>query len=75
MRREIFMASRGYYVAIHILTVWKRLARLAPDQPHGWTFPDEFGNFAYFRKNFPIGIRNQALADDDTGAGAEDVVM
>jgi hypothetical protein len=40
MRREIFMASRGYYVAIHILTVWKRLARLAPDQPHGWTFPD-----------------------------------
>jgi len=36
------MASGGYYVAIHILTVWKRLAHLAPDEPHVWTFPDEF---------------------------------
>jgi hypothetical protein len=34
------MASGGYYVATHILTVWKRLARLAPDQPHSWSFPD-----------------------------------
>jgi len=34
------MVSGGYYVAIHFLTVWKRLARLAPDQPHGWSFPD-----------------------------------
>jgi len=30
----------GYYVATHILTVWKRLAGLEPDQPHGWSFPD-----------------------------------
>ena len=35
------MASGGYYVATHILMVWKRLAGLAPDQPHGWSFPDE----------------------------------
>jgi hypothetical protein len=34
------MASGGYYVATHILTVWKRLAGLEPDQPHGWSFPD-----------------------------------
>jgi len=34
------MASGGYYVAIHFLTVWKRLACLAPDQPDGWSFPD-----------------------------------
>ena len=41
MRCEIFMALGGYYVATHFLTVWKRLARLAPDQPDGWSFPDE----------------------------------
>jgi hypothetical protein len=41
MRCEIFMESRGYYVATHILMVWKRLACLAPDQPHSWSFPDE----------------------------------
>ena len=36
------MALGGYYVATHILMVWKRLAGLAPDQPHGWSFPDVF---------------------------------
>jgi hypothetical protein len=41
MRQKSVMASGGYYVATHILTVWKRLAGLAPDQPHGWSFPDE----------------------------------
>jgi len=41
MRRDKFMASGGYYVATHILTVWKRLAGLEPDQPDGWSFPDE----------------------------------
>ena len=40
MRRENIMTSGGYYVATHILTVWKRLAGLEPDQPHGWSFPD-----------------------------------
>ena len=40
MRHENFMASGGYYVAIRILTVWKRLACLAPDQPHTRSFPD-----------------------------------
>ena len=40
MRRKNVMASGGYYVATHILTVWKRLADLAPDQPQGWSFPD-----------------------------------
>lgn len=34
------MALGGYYVATHILTVWKHLAGLEPDQPHGWSFPD-----------------------------------
>jgi hypothetical protein len=34
------MTSGGYYVATHILTVWKRLAGLAPDRSHGWSFPD-----------------------------------
>jgi len=40
MRRENIMTSGGYYVATHIQTVWKRLAGLEPDQPHGWSFPD-----------------------------------
>ncbi len=40
MRRENFMESGGYSVAIHFLAVWKHLVRLAPDQPHGWSFPD-----------------------------------
>jgi len=34
------MTSGGYYVATHILTVWKHLAGLAPDWPHSWSFPD-----------------------------------
>ena len=38
------MTSGGYYVATHILTVWKRLAGLEPDQPHGWSFPDVAGS-------------------------------
>lgn len=41
MRREIFMTSGGDYVATHILAGWKRLARLAPDQPDSCSFPDE----------------------------------
>ena len=40
MRQKSVMASGGYYVATHILMVWKRLAGLAPDRPHGWSFPD-----------------------------------
>jgi len=28
------------YVAIQNMEVWKRLARLAPDVPDGWSFPD-----------------------------------
>ena len=40
MTQKSVMASGGYYVATHILMVWKRLAGLAPDQPHGWSFPD-----------------------------------
>ena len=40
LTRENVMESGGYYVATHVLTVWKRLAGLAPDQPHGWNFPD-----------------------------------
>jgi len=40
MRHKNIMTSGGYYVATHILTVWKRLAGLAPDQPHSWSFPD-----------------------------------
>jgi len=42
MRQKSVMASGGYYVATHILTVWKRLAGLAPDRPHGWSFSDEW---------------------------------
>jgi len=41
MAHENIMESGGYYVATHLLTVWKCLAGLAPDQPHGWSFPDE----------------------------------
>ena len=44
MRRENIVTSGGYYVAIPILAVWKRLAHLAPDQPHGWSFPDATHN-------------------------------
>jgi hypothetical protein len=51
MRREGFMTWVNIIVAIGILAVWKRLARLAPDTPGGWTFPDalnraELLNFA-----------------------------
>ena len=42
MMQKSVMASGGYYVATHILMVWKHLAGLAPDQPHGWSFPDVF---------------------------------
>jgi hypothetical protein len=41
MRGGIFMTSRGYYVATHILAVWDRLACLKPDEPDSWSFPDE----------------------------------
>jgi hypothetical protein len=40
MSHKNIMTSGGYYVATHILTVWKRLAGLAPDRSHGWSFPD-----------------------------------
>ena len=40
MRCENFMESGGCLVATHILVVWKRLARLAPGYPDGWSFPD-----------------------------------
>jgi hypothetical protein len=40
MTRESIMKSGGYYVATHVLTVWKCLVGLAPDQPHVWSFPD-----------------------------------
>jgi hypothetical protein len=30
------------YVAILNMEVWLRLARLAPDVPDGWSFPDKF---------------------------------
>ena len=43
MMQKSVMASGGYYVATHILMVWKHLAGLAPDQPHGWSFPDVRG--------------------------------
>ena len=43
VRWKNVMALGGYYVATHILTVWKHLAGLAPDQPHGWSFPDVIG--------------------------------
>jgi len=38
MTRETVMKSGGYYVATRVLIVWKRLAGLAPDQPHVWSF-------------------------------------
>jgi len=31
-----------HYVAILNMEVWLRLARLAPDVPDGWSFPDKF---------------------------------
>jgi hypothetical protein len=29
-----------HYVTIPYMAVWHRLARLAPDVPDGWSFPD-----------------------------------
>ena len=54
MRRENIMTSGGYYVATHILTVWKRLAGLEPDQPHGWSFPDAVGVRAAHDKYYSV---------------------
>ena len=54
MRHETFMVSGGYYVAIHFLSVWKRLAYLAPDQPHGWSFPDVWAIAAEYEHNFEM---------------------
>ena len=40
MMQESVMELGGYYVATCVLTVWKCLAGLAPNQPHIWSFPD-----------------------------------
>ena len=38
---KILWLRDHHYVAIPDMEVWRRLARLAPDLPDGWTFPDE----------------------------------
>ena len=37
---KIFWLRDRHYVAIPDMEVWQRLARLVPDPPDGWTFPD-----------------------------------
>ena len=59
MRRENIMTSGGYYVATHILTVWKRLAGLEPDQPHGWSFPDVTS-----RNTVALGLCDQRIDEE-----------
>jgi ABC-type Zn2+ transport system substrate-binding protein/surface adhesin len=40
--------------SIHLLTVWKHLARLAPDQPDGWSFPDALKDWIYVRTSLDL---------------------
>ena len=37
---KILWNCERHYVAIPNMEVWQRLARLAPDVPDGWSFPD-----------------------------------
>jgi hypothetical protein len=40
---KILWYRERHYVAIPYMAVWYRLARLAPDVPDGWSFPDVEG--------------------------------
>jgi len=42
---KLLWRRERHYVAIPVMAVWQRLARLAPDEPDGWSFATKTSKF------------------------------